>query len=70
MVKISAAWLIEKSGWKGHKEKNIGVYNKHALVLVNYSSENGKDIKILSKKIKESVLEKFNVTLENEVNVF
>ena len=42
MVKISAAWLIEKSGWKGHKEKNIGVYNKHALVLVNYSSENGK----------------------------
>ena len=70
MVKISAAWLIEKSGWKGHKEKNIGVYNKHALVLVNYSSENGKDIKMLSKKIKESVLEKFNVTLENEVNVF
>ena len=70
MVKISAAWLIEKSGWKGHKEKNIGVYNKHALVLVNYSSENGKDIKILSKKINESVLEKFNVTLEKEVNVF
>ena len=70
IVKISAAWLIEKSGWKGHKEKNIGVYNKHALVLVNYSSENGKDIKILSKKIKESVLEKFNVTLEKEVNVF
>ena len=70
MVKISAAWLIEKSGWKGHKEKNIGVYNKHALVLVNYSSENGKDIKILSKKIKESVLEKFNVTLEKEVNIF
>ena len=70
MVKISAAWLIEKSGWKGHKEKNIGVYNKHALVLVNYSSENGKNIKILSKKIKENVLEKFNVTLEKEVNVF
>ena len=70
MVKISAAWLIEKNGWKGYKEKNIGVYNKHALILVNYSSENGKDIEILSNKIKESVLEKFNVTLEKEVNVF
>ena len=70
MVKISAAWLIEKSGWKGHKEKNIGVYNKHALVLVNYSSENGKDIKMLSNKIKESVLEKFNIILEKEVNIF
>jgi len=70
MVKISAAWLIEKSGWKGHKEKNIGVYNKHALVLVNYSSENGKDIKMLSNKIKESVLKKFNIILEKEVNIF
>ena len=70
MVKISAAWLIEKNGWKGYKEKNIGVYNKHALVLVNYSSENGKDIEILSNKIKKSVLEKFNITLEKEVNVF
>ena len=58
MVKISAAWLIEKSGWKGHKEKNIGVYNKHALVLVNYSSENGKDIKILSKKNKRKCIGK------------
>ena len=70
MVKISAAWLIEKNWWKGYKEKNIGDYNKHALILVNYSSENGKDIEILSNKIKESVLEKFNVTLEKEVNVF
>jgi len=69
-IKISAAWLIEKCGWKGYKKDNIGVYKNHALVLVNYGSNNGKKIFKLSEKIKESVNEKFNISLENEVNVF
>ena len=69
-MKISAAWLIEKCGWKGYKKDNIGVYKNHALVLVNYGSNNGKKIYKLSEKIKESVNEKFNISLENEVNIF
>ena len=69
-MKISAAWLIEKCGWKGYKKDNIGVYKNHALVLVNYGSNNGKKIFKLSEKIKESVNEKFNISLENEVNIF
>ena len=69
-MKISAAWLIEKCGWKGYKKDNIGVYKNHALVLVNYGSNNGKKIFKLSEKIKESVNEKFNIILENEVNIF
>ena len=69
-MKISAAWLIEKCGWKGYKKNNIGVYKNHALVLVNYGSDNGKKIFKLSEKIKDSVNEKFNVILEKEVNVF
>ena len=69
-MKISAAWLIEKCGWKGYKKDNIGVYKNHALVLVNYGSDNGKIIFKLSEKIKNSVNEKFNLILEKEVNVF
>ncbi len=69
-IKISAAWLIETCGWKGYKKNNIGVFKNHALVLVNYGSNNGKKILKLSEKIKNSVKERFNITLEKEVNVF
>tara|TARA_B100000700_G_scaffold34436_1_gene33303 strand:- start:1294 stop:1695 length:402 start_codon:yes stop_codon:yes gene_type:complete len=69
-IKISAAWLIEKCGWKGYKKNNVGVFKNHALVLVNYCSNDGGKILKLSEKIKNSVIEKFNITLEKEVNIF
>lgn len=67
-VKIPAAWLIEQTGWKGKKLGNIGVHKHHPLVLVNYGGGNGKDIQRLSEEIQQSVLEKFNVRLQPEVN--
>tara|TARA_B100002051_G_scaffold54547_1_gene50136 strand:+ start:672 stop:1682 length:1011 start_codon:yes stop_codon:yes gene_type:complete len=69
-IKISAAWLIETCGWKGYKKNNVGVFKNHALVLVNYCSNDGEKILKLSEKIKNSVKEKFNISLEKEVNIF
>lgn len=68
-IKISAAWLIEKCGWKGKVLEKIGVYKKHALVLVNYGEESGNKIKNLSEEISKSVKEKFNIKLEAEVKI-
>ena len=68
-IKLSAAWLIEKCGWKGKVLDNIGVYEKHALVLVNYGEESGNKIKKLSEEITKSVEKKFGITLEEEVNI-
>ncbi len=69
LVKIPAAWLIEQCGWKGKTFGSIGVHQHQALVLVNYGGGEGEKIWQLAMKIKESVKEKFDITLQPEVNV-
>jgi UDP-N-acetylmuramate dehydrogenase len=69
MFKVPAAWLIEKCGWKGKRFDSIGVHQHQALVLVNYGGGDGKKIWQLAMDIQISVKEKFNITLQPEVNV-
>lgn len=68
-VKIPAAWLIEQCGWKGKQRGQIGVHKNQALVLVNYGGGNGDALKKLADEIKESVIEKFGIELNAEVNI-
>ena len=67
--KLSAAWLIENCGFKNNEEKNVGVYKNQALVIINLGNATGKEILLYSKKIKSTVLEKFDILLEEEVNI-
>lgn len=67
-VKIPAAWLIEKCGWKGFKGKEAGVYDKQPLVLVNLTGNAmPNDVLSLEEGIVASVKTKFGVTLRPEV---
>jgi len=68
-VKLAGGWLIENCGWKGKMIGKVGSHSKQALVLVNYGDANGKDILNLAKDIKDSVFEKYNVMLEEEINI-
>jgi len=68
-VKVAAGWLIEQCGWKGKREGDVGVHPRQALVLVNYGDGKGEEIYQLAMRIRDSVNERFGISLTTEVNI-
>lgn len=64
--KVSAAWLIETAGFKGVREGDAGISNRHALVLVNHGQATGPQLWALAQKVMLGVQQKFGVQLEPE----
>jgi UDP-N-acetylmuramate dehydrogenase len=68
VVKVPAAWLIERCGLKGKTIGGASVYEKQPLVIVNRGNATGRDIADLAAEICRAVKEKFFIDLQPEVN--
>ncbi len=68
-IKLAAGWLIDQCGWKGYRNRTVGVHHQQALVLVNHSGGTGRDILELARRIRDDVQARFEVTLEVEPGV-
>jgi len=67
--KLSAAWLIERCGWKGYRNGDAGVFDEHALVLVNHGAASGADMLALAHAVADSVAARFGIRLEPEPRI-
>lgn len=67
--KLSAAWMIDQSGFKGTRKGGVGVYSKQALVLVNLNNGNGQEVIALADDIMNKIRAIYNVQLKIEPTV-
>lgn len=68
-IKIPAGWLIEQAGFKGKRFGAVGVYEKQALILVNYGGASAAQVLAQVKRVIKGVRDRFGLTLEPEVNI-
>jgi UDP-N-acetylmuramate dehydrogenase len=65
--KISAAWLVEKSGLsRGYGSGHVGISSKHALAIVNHGGATAAEVLALKDQIQQRVEEIWGVRLEPE----
>ena len=67
--KLSAAWLIDQCGFKGHRDGDAGVSAEHALVLVNHGHATGLQLLALARRIAAAVHARFGVMIEPEPRI-
>lgn len=67
-IKLSAAWLIEKAGYKDFYDKQTGMatWASQPLVLVNKHAKKTSDLIAFRDAIMAAVKEKFDIELEQE----
>jgi UDP-N-acetylmuramate dehydrogenase len=65
--KVSAAWLVENSGFhKGYVKGRVGISNKHSLAIVNCGGATAAEVLLLRDEIQRRVDEIWGVRLQPE----
>lgn len=66
---IPAAWLIDQCGLRGEKSGRAQISREHANFIVNLGRAKAKDVKKLIVLIKKMVYNKFNIKLQEEIEI-
>ncbi|HSB08368.1 MAG TPA: UDP-N-acetylmuramate dehydrogenase [Blastocatellia bacterium] len=67
LVKLSAAWLIERAGiMRGHARGNVGTSSKHALAIINRGGGTASEVMELKELIQSRVFDSFGIALAPE----
>ena len=68
-VKVPAGWLLDQCGFKGYRKGAAGVFEHHALVLINRGGATGKELHQLAMEMRDRAFAEFGITLEPEVRI-
>jgi UDP-N-acetylmuramate dehydrogenase len=66
-VKLSAAWLIERAGFRrGYRKGKAGISHNHTLALINCGGATAREVIALAREIRDGVRATFGVSLVPE----
>jgi len=66
-VKLSAAWLIERAGFRrGQRDGTVGLSSRHALAVVAHDGARAADVAAFARRIQDAVDAQFGVRLTPE----
>jgi UDP-N-acetylmuramate dehydrogenase len=65
-VKLAAAWLIERAGFKGVSRAGVGMHEQQALVLINRGQADAGQVLDYAREVVSGVQSLFNVSLHIE----
>lgn len=65
-IKLSAGWLIDSLGFKGLRQGNVGIYQEHALVMVNYGGAYQEELLAFADWIQTQIKEHYDIELNIE----
>jgi UDP-N-acetylmuramate dehydrogenase len=66
-VKLSAAWLIERAGFRrGETDGPVGLSTRHALAVVAHAGASARDVVRLARRLRAGVEARFGVRLSPE----
>ena len=71
MVKIPAAYILERIGWKNRRlfDGRCGTWINHPLIVVNYNHASGGEILSVIHMIQEDFFNSTGIKLESEINI-